>query len=100
LRSPTRRLTLLLCAQATEPLLAAFFSAFGQVVEFKVVMDPMTGVSRGFGFVAFATAEAADALKALRTVDFFGKTARRGAARRGAVLLLRAHLRVCVTRLR
>jgi len=27
--------------------MAAFFSAFGTVVDFKVVMDPATGVSRG-----------------------------------------------------
>ena len=67
--------------------MAAFFSAFGTVVDFKVVMDPATGVSRGcarppepprasrhtcaaprsFGFVAFEHAASADALKSMRT---------------------------------
>ena len=76
--------------------MAAFFSAFGTVVDFKVVMDPTTGVSRGcggaslspasqpsrmrlacsFGFVAFVHSSSADALKSLRTIDFFGKTVR------------------------
>ena len=64
-------------------------------------MDPATGVSRGcvcvsraaadepshapvpcsFGFVAFEHSASADALKSLRTIDFFGKTARAHAAR-------------------
>jgi RNA recognition motif-containing protein len=63
-------------AQATEALLAAFFSAFGQVLEFKIVFDPHTGCSRGYGFVAFQHAASADVLKAMRSVDFFGRTVR------------------------
>ena len=37
---------------------------------------------RSFGFVAFEHAASADALKSLRTIDFFGKTVRAGAPRR------------------
>ena len=74
--------------------MAAFFSAFGQVLEFKIVIDPVTGVSRGYGFVAFVHTASADCLKAMRSIDFFGKTvrapARCGAARRAGHALMRA----------
>ena len=43
--------------------LQAAFEAFGNVTEAKVITDRMTGRSRGFGFVTFATdEEAAEAL--------------------------------------
>ena len=61
--------------------MAAFFSAFGQVLEFKIVIDPVTGVSRGYGFVAFVHTASADCLKAMRSIDFFGKTVRAPAPR-------------------
>eukprot|EP00995_Heteronema_vittatum_P012529 NODE_844_length_1158_cov_147.944995_g594_i0.p1 GENE.NODE_844_length_1158_cov_147.944995_g594_i0~~NODE_844_length_1158_cov_147.944995_g594_i0.p1 ORF type:complete len:335 (+),score=127.93 NODE_844_length_1158_cov_147.944995_g594_i0:66-1007(+) len=45
------------------PDLQAFFQAFGNIEECKVVIDKATGVSKGFGFVKYATrAEAENAL--------------------------------------
>ena len=37
------------------------FSEFGEITQASVVMDKMTGRSRGFGFVEFADDAAADA---------------------------------------
>jgi RNA recognition motif-containing protein len=37
------------------------FEAFGEVTDAKVITDRETGRSRGFGFVTFTAAEAADA---------------------------------------
>ena len=45
-------------ATSTEDLQEAF-EAFGEVTDAKVVSDRETGRSRGFGFVTFATDEAA-----------------------------------------
>lgn len=36
------------------------FETFGKVIEAKVILDRESGRSRGFGFVTFADAEAAD----------------------------------------
>ncbi|KMZ59585.1 putative RNA binding protein [Zostera marina] len=35
------------------------FSDFGEVIEARVIMDRMSGKSRGFGFIGFSTDEAA-----------------------------------------
>ena len=43
------------------------FSEVGEVVEAVVIMDKMTGRSKGFGFVTFANAE--DAKKAVETMN-------------------------------
>ncbi|MFZ4714653.1 MAG: RNA recognition motif domain-containing protein [Bacteriovoracaceae bacterium] len=43
-----------------ESLLDAF-SKYGETTECKVVMDRVTGKSKGFGFVAFESQSAADA---------------------------------------
>ena len=40
--------------------LFAAFSQFGEVTEAKVILERDTGRSRGFGFVTFADAAAAD----------------------------------------
>ncbi len=37
-----------------EGLLCDFYNKFGQVVDCIVIREPMTKVSRGFGFVTFA----------------------------------------------
>jgi cold-inducible RNA-binding protein len=44
----------------TDAGLEAAFSRFGQITEAKVISDRMTGRSRGFGFVTFEDAAAAD----------------------------------------
>lgn len=45
----------------TSDSLREIFAKAGEVVEANVVMDKMTGRSRGFGFVEMATEEAAKA---------------------------------------
>ncbi|MCB9785241.1 MAG: RNA-binding protein [Deltaproteobacteria bacterium] len=44
----------------TDDSLREAFEAFGEVTEAKVVLDRETGRSRGFGFVTFTDAAAAD----------------------------------------
>lgn len=39
------------------------FASFGELTSAKVVMDRMSGRSRGFGFVEYATDEAAETAK-------------------------------------
>ena len=46
---------------STDDSLRAFFEQVGEVTSASVVMDKMTGRSRGFGFVEMATDEAAQA---------------------------------------
>ncbi len=41
----------------TDEELAAHFAGAGSVTSARVIMDKMTGRSRGFGFVEFATQE-------------------------------------------
>ena len=51
----------------TSDQLREIFAKAGQVVEANVVMDKMTGRSRGFGFVEMAAEE--DAKKAIDTLN-------------------------------
>lgn len=44
-----------------EKMLYDTFSAFGAVLSAKVMVDPDSGVSRGFGFISFDSFESADA---------------------------------------
>ena len=53
------------------------FSQFGEVTDAKVVMDRDTGRSRGFGFVTFAEADAAQAaITGMDGQDLDGRTIR------------------------
>lgn len=57
--------------------LADFFAPFGEVVKAKVVIDQMTGKSKGFGFVEMAeAADAAKAIEALNGQDLCGRPVR------------------------
>ena len=47
----------------TEASLTEFFSQAGEVLEAKIIMDRMTGKSRGFAFVTMADAEGAEKAK-------------------------------------
>lgn len=50
------------------------FSAHGEVVSASIIMDKMTGRSKGFGFVEMATDEAAQkAIDAMHDADFGGR---------------------------
>ncbi|XP_065053371.1 ribonucleoprotein RB97D-like [Rhopilema esculentum] len=54
--------------------LESYFSKFGKVLESSVLMDKMTGKSRGFGFVVFEDEDAADKVCALRNHEICEKT--------------------------
>jgi len=53
------------------------FEAFGEIVDCKVIRDRDTGKSRGFGFVTFADADAAQAaINDLNGADLDGRNIR------------------------
>ncbi len=56
-----------LAYSVTSEQLKEFFAEFGEVVEAIVIFDKMSGRSKGFGFVTFATDE--EAKKALEASD-------------------------------
>ena len=63
-----------LSGDATNEDLQHAFEAFGQVSSARVIMDKLTGVSRGFGFVEMpATAEAQSAIDGLNGKEFMGQ---------------------------
>uniref|UniRef100_A0A0A9DGV7 RRM domain-containing protein n=1 Tax=Arundo donax TaxID=35708 RepID=A0A0A9DGV7_ARUDO len=52
--------------RTTSEKLVVAFSKFGQVIEARVITDRISGYSRGFGFVKFATVqEAGEAIKGM-----------------------------------
>mmetsp|Transcript_15628 Transcript_15628/g.26965 ORF Transcript_15628/g.26965 Transcript_15628/m.26965 type:complete len:248 (-) Transcript_15628:599-1342(-) len=59
--------------KADENSLANFFSSYGQVASVRIIMDRETGKSKGYGFVTFADAGAAEEVKKLGNVNFMGK---------------------------
>jgi RNA recognition motif-containing protein len=61
----------------TEETLRAAFSAFGEVLEAKVVNDRDTGRSRGFGFVSMGNdSEAQRAIQEMNGADLDGRALR------------------------
>ena len=61
-----------LSPEIDEPYLTDTFSSFGQILFTKIVRDPETFVSKGFGFVAFATFAAADEAIAAMNGQYLG----------------------------
>ena len=62
---------------ATEDLISQFFASCGEVKEVALMLDRMTGQSRGFCFVEMATAEGAQkAINELNGNDFQGRSLR------------------------
>jgi len=59
--------------KADEVSLANFFSAYGAVVECKIIMDKVTGKSKGYGFVTFQDLESANNVKQATNLYFLGK---------------------------
>jgi len=68
--------------KADEQSLANFFSSFGKVLECKIIMDKVTGKSKGYGFVTFESAESAAKVKQSNNLYFLGKTMNVGDAMR------------------
>lgn len=60
--------------RTTEEAIKEAFSAAGNVTSVKIVMDKMTGRSRGFGFVDMATDEEAQAaIQLMNGKEFEGR---------------------------
>lgn len=58
----------------SEEELREAFAAYGEVSSVNIVLDRITGKSRGFGFVEMSTPEAAqEAIKGLNDQDFGGR---------------------------
>jgi RNA recognition motif-containing protein len=53
--------------KVTEDILKPLFEAFGEVVSVKIITDPYTGKSKGFGFVEMKNA--GDATKAIEGLN-------------------------------
>lgn len=61
--------------RTTEEALKDAFAQAGQVVSTKIIIDRMTGRSRGFGFVEMSTAEEAQkAIELWHGKEFEGRT--------------------------
>jgi len=59
--------------KADEQSLANFFSSYGKVIECKIIMDKVTGKSKGYGFVTFQDVETAEQVKQATNLYFLGK---------------------------
>ncbi|MCC6953364.1 MAG: RNA-binding protein [Deltaproteobacteria bacterium] len=61
--------------EVTDSALGEKFSEFGAIKSAKVVTDPQTGRSRGFGFVEMESRDAAlNAIDELNGKDFMGRS--------------------------
>ncbi|MFQ6129122.1 MAG: RNA recognition motif domain-containing protein [Thermoplasmata archaeon] len=61
--------------EVTEAELLEAFQAFGEVASAKIIMDRLSGESRGFGFVEMPTdGEAEKAIEGLNAKDMKGRT--------------------------
>jgi len=61
-----------LSTSVNEEDLTKLFSVYGNVSRVKIIKDPYTGVSKGFGFVEM-TGKPEEAIKQLDKKDFKGK---------------------------
>ncbi len=67
---------------ASEETLKPLFEAFGKVVSIRIVTDPYTGRSKGFGFVEMETEEACEeAVRQLNDSPFLNRPLRVSRAR-------------------
>ena len=73
----------------TEEQLRAAFADFGEVTSANVIMDRMSGQSKGFGFVEMPNnSEAEEAINALNESAFNGRNIKVNQARRPIPLLI------------
>lgn len=67
---------------ATEEALKEIFEEFGEVVSIRIVTDPYTGRSKGFGFVEYSAEDAGSkAIEKLDNFQFMGRPLRVSRAR-------------------
>ena len=67
---------------ASEEELKLLFDKHGRVVSVRIVQDPYTGRSKGFGFVEMESEEACEnVIRALNDADFMGRPLRVSRAR-------------------
>ena len=60
--------------RTTEDELGELFAGFGKVVDVRVIQDPVTGRSRGYGFVELEDSESVEqAVAALNGREFNGR---------------------------
>lgn len=63
-----------LATSISETQLKEHFSRFGEITEVRIITDPFTKASRGFGFVTFSTDEEAEkAISGMNGEDLEGK---------------------------
>ncbi len=62
-----------LSSQVNEEDLTKLFSVYGNISRVKILKDPYTGISKGFGFVEM-TGKPEEAIKQLDKKDLKGKT--------------------------
>eukprot|EP01012_Entosiphon_sulcatum_P013699 TRINITY_DN18896_c0_g1_i1.p1 TRINITY_DN18896_c0_g1~~TRINITY_DN18896_c0_g1_i1.p1 ORF type:complete len:434 (+),score=67.30 TRINITY_DN18896_c0_g1_i1:95-1396(+) len=72
--------------RATEASLKQFLEQFGPVESIRIVIDRMTGKSKGYGFVQFQNKEDAEHLKQQQFVTFSGKAMNVGDSYKGPPL--------------
>jgi heterogeneous nuclear ribonucleoprotein A1/A3 len=60
----------------TEGELRETFSTYGEITELKLITDRDTGRSKGFAFVSFETAEAAESALSLNDTELDGRKMR------------------------
>jgi len=68
--------------KADEKSLTDFFTSFGKVSSCKIIMDKITGKSKGYGFITFENEESANLVKQAQKIFFLGKTMNVGDAMR------------------
>ena len=62
--------------EATDGDLQSLFGEFGGITEVKLIMDHGTGRSKGFGFITFENADAANDAQKLNGSEFNGRQIR------------------------
>ena len=62
--------------EATDEQMEEIFGQYGEITEIKLISDFQTGRSKGFGFITFATPEAAQGALVQNDQEFGGRKLR------------------------